>query len=306
MAGPAQSGSSTAPGDAFRNSRPLRGRLAADAIAVRRHSRSKSSSISVDSANANSSSTESNDRPAGGRVSASCPMISSSARRTTGWKTVRTPPSPISRESSSRRTASMPSRSTRLTSTASVTACWMARSGRPPRSPASRAWPAARRRVRSTLLSLRQLDAGAQRAHDPLAPGGGAAAEVHLLGLAHEDEEAVGAHRVQADDVARAQHARLRKRGDELRELAHRLVVRGPAQVHLVAARAAEIQVDDVHRARRGLQGGHVAHHRREGGQTGERVEELALVAQPFGAQTVVVALRGARRFSHVQRSSGF
>jgi len=100
----------------------------------------------------------------------------------------------------------------------------------------------------------------AQRGDDALATRRRAAAEVDLRGLAHEDEEAVRAHRVQAEDVAGRQHARLRQRLQEARELAHRLVVGGPAEVQLVAARAAEVEVDHVDGTRLGEERRHVAH----------------------------------------------
>ena len=66
----------------------------------------------------------------------------------------------------------------------------------------------------------------------------------------HEDEEAVRAHGVQAHDVLRAELARRPQRGQDGGELADRAVVGGPAELGLVAARPAEVDVDDVGRAR--------------------------------------------------------
>ena len=175
-------------------------------MAVRRQSRSNSISRSVDSANANSSSTESKETPPTGRVSASCPMICPSDSLTMGWNTARTSDRAMSRESSSRRSVSTPSRSTRLFSMASATACWMARSLRTMGSLWMRAWPAERRRVRRTLVGGSGLDAAraARRA------GGRGGRRCERFASGQEDEEAVRAHGVQADDVLRAELARPR------------------------------------------------------------------------------------------------
>ena len=84
-------------------------------------------------------------------------------------------------------------------SIASATACWMARSLRTMGSLWMRACPAERRRMRSTLAGGAGLDA--RRA----APASSRVAAARPLRRAspsgQEDEEAVGAHGVQADDV---------------------------------------------------------------------------------------------------------
>ena len=114
--------------------------------------------------------------------------------------------------------------------------------------------------MRSRLRRGRGLDARAQRRDQALAPRGRAAP---AFASGQEDQEAVGAHGVQADDVLRPELARAAwSDASTRRELAHRPVVGGPAQLGLVPAGAAEVEVDDVGGALRLDDAAHVLEHR--------------------------------------------
>ena len=196
----------------------------------------------------------------------------------------------------------MPSRSTRLISIASATACWIARSVRTMGSLGCARGPAARRSVRSALPSGADSTAVAH-APSPGARGGRPRAPPAVAVRGQEDQEAVGAHRVEADDVARRQARRSRgaraasprTRAPPRRRPPSRAWSRASPSVRGRGRRRRPCRCDLEQPA-------HVLDDRGQRGQAGERVEELALEAEPLRAQPVVVGSRSSAARSPTTR----
>ena len=162
------------------------------------------------------------------------------------------------------------------------------------------AWPTARRIERSALPSGGATRRAACSSLRILSLGVAALVRGARLAARQEEQEAVGAHGVEADDVVGAEDARSRAAPrSSAANVAHGAVVGRPAELGLVPAGAPEVEVDDLDAALRLEQP--CGRPRCTAGSAGSPVrlvEELALEAQPLGPQPEVVGVSGESRSS--------